>query len=97
LRKGSENFSPFAELADGEDFEGYCSRVEKSADWGGELELRALADELCVRIVVHRADEEPLVLGEKASAEDPQLQVAYHQHYYALGEHYNSVIPLQPP
>ena len=29
---------------EGEDFEGYCQRVESSADWGGELELRALAD-----------------------------------------------------
>eukprot|EP00971_Amphidinium_carterae_P313875 6238108-Amphidinium_carterae.1 len=27
LRGGAENYSPFAELADGEDFEGYCKRV----------------------------------------------------------------------
>eukprot|EP00439_Symbiodinium_sp_Y106_P060456 s2496_g8.t3 len=41
-----EGYAPFAELKEGEDFEGYCGRVESSADWGGELELRALADAL---------------------------------------------------
>lgn len=91
LRCRSEDYGPFAELKDGEDFEGYCSRVQHSADWGGHLELRALADELGVRIMVHRADEaEPLIMG---ATEGVPLQVAYHRHYYTLGEHYNSVVP----
>jgi len=94
LRKRAEDYAPFAELKDGEDFEGYCKRIEHSADWGGELELRALADELGVQILVHRAAEsEPLVLGQKHDKGSP-LQVAYHRHYYALGEHYNSVVPV---
>ena len=46
LRKSTESYAPFAELQEGEDFEGYCHRVETSSDWGGELELRALADAL---------------------------------------------------
>jgi len=95
LRKRADEYSPFAELKEGEDFVGYCDRVERSADWGGELELRALADELHARILVHRAEEaEPLALGEAAD-EGPPLQVTYHRHYYALGEHYNSVEPLR--
>lgn len=93
LRKRPEDYSPFAELKDSEDFGAYCDRVERSGDWGGELELRALADELRVRIRVHRAGESgPLELG-RAAAGGP-LQVTYHEHYYALGEHYNSVAPI---
>eukprot|EP00931_Biecheleriopsis_adriatica_P050054 TRINITY_DN28972_c0_g1_i1.p1 TRINITY_DN28972_c0_g1~~TRINITY_DN28972_c0_g1_i1.p1 ORF type:complete len:342 (+),score=102.87 TRINITY_DN28972_c0_g1_i1:144-1028(+) len=96
LRDQSENYAPFAELKDGEDFEGYCSRVESSVDWGGELELRALADRLKVRIEVFRAEaSEPLVLGETASSKQEPLRVSFHRHYYALGEHYNSVVPLE--
>lgn len=92
LRKRPDDYAPFAELQGSEDFDGYCERVEHSGDWGGELELRALADELHVRILVHRAGEaKPLELG--GAAGEP-LQVTYHKHYYALGEHYNSVAPI---
>jgi len=95
LRRGEDGYSPFAELAEGEDFAGYCGRVENSADWGGELELRALADALQTRILVHRAGEpEPLALGPKGLSGMP-LQVTYHRHYYTLGEHYNSTVPLE--
>lgn len=92
LRRRQDDYAPFAELKDGEDFGGYCNRVESSGDWGGELELRALADELKVKITVHRAEENNLVLGEAAGL---PLQVAYHRFYYALGEHYNSVVPVE--
>lgn len=92
LRRNADDYAPFAELKDEEDFEGYCSRVEHSGDWGGHLELRAIADALRVRILVHRAEEsEPLVMGDAPGA---PLQVAYHQHYYDLGEHYNSILPM---
>jgi len=93
LRSRSDDYSPFAELADGEDFAGYCDRVEKSGDWGGELELKALADALKTVILVHRAEENaPLKLGEVKYG-GAALQVSYHRHYYTLGEHYNSVVP----
>eukprot|EP00933_Yihiella_yeosuensis_P082851 TRINITY_DN96853_c0_g1_i1.p1 TRINITY_DN96853_c0_g1~~TRINITY_DN96853_c0_g1_i1.p1 ORF type:complete len:318 (+),score=110.36 TRINITY_DN96853_c0_g1_i1:92-1045(+) len=94
LRKEVDNYSPFAELKDDEDFNGYCDRVENSADWGGELELRALADTLKVRIEVFRADSaQPLVLGESFGNGDEPLRVAFHQYFLALGEHYNSIVP----
>lgn len=95
LRTRMDDYAPFAELNAGEDYTSYCNRVENSADWGGELELRALADELRVRILVHRADaNEPLAMGE-AGGDGAPLHVAFHQHYYALGEHYNSVVPIE--
>jgi len=95
LRKRTDQYAAFAELRDGEDFEGYCARVEASCDWGGELELRALADELGARILVHRAEErEPLALGPEREGA-PVLQVVFHRHFLSLGEHYNSVVPLR--
>lgn len=91
LREHPDDYAPFAELADDEDYAGYCSRVDETAAWGGQLELRAIADALGARIIVHRAeDSEPLVLGV---GEGAPLQISYHQYYYALGEHYNSVMP----
>lgn len=93
LRKNEDQYGPFAELADGEDFARYCDRVEKSGDWGGELELRALAEGLRVQILVHRAQEaQPLEFGDATHSGEP-LQLTYHRHYYALGEHYNAAIP----
>lgn len=91
LRKRPDTYSCFTELADGESYDGYCNRVESSSDWGGELELRALADELQVQILVHRAEAEPLPLGDSDCG--LPLQVTYHRHYFTLGEHYNSVVP----
>ncbi|CAE7234287.1 Otud6b [Symbiodinium natans] len=92
LRGHVDGYAPFAELKEGEDFDGYCHRVESSADWGGELELRALADKLKVRIHVFQAGaDKPLVLGDSPPA--GPLRVSFHRHYYALGEHYNSVVP----
>lgn len=89
LRLRSGEYEPFAELNDDEDFSSYCDRVENSADWGGELELRALADQLGAQVLVHRAGEpEPLVLGRAGTG--APLHVSYHQHWLALGEHYNS-------
>eukprot|EP00405_Crypthecodinium_cohnii_P015534 CAMPEP_0206451136 /NCGR_PEP_ID=MMETSP0324_2-20121206/19148_1 /ASSEMBLY_ACC=CAM_ASM_000836 /TAXON_ID=2866 /ORGANISM="Crypthecodinium cohnii, Strain Seligo" /LENGTH=288 /DNA_ID=CAMNT_0053920933 /DNA_START=39 /DNA_END=902 /DNA_ORIENTATION=+ len=86
LRARPEAYEAFAELNDGEDYAGYCSRVESSADWGGQLELRALSDELGVTIAVHRAEQEDLLIGDDKDGEP--LHVTYHQFWYALGEHY---------
>lgn len=91
LRRRADSYSPFAEFKDGEDFDGYCNRVENTSDWGGELELRALADELGVQIEVHRAEEPPLLLGE--AGDRHVLHVAFHRYYLVMGEHYNSVVP----
>lgn len=93
LQQRRDEYEPFAELKDGEDYSQYCSRVQSSADWGGHLELRALADQLGGEIHVYRAAEkEPLSLGSPGRG-DP-LRVAFHQYWLASGEHYNSVVLL---
>ena len=35
-----------------------------------------------------------LVIGEDVHDEDP-IRLSYHLHYYALGEHYNQVVPKE--
>jgi OTU domain-containing protein 6 len=78
-------------------FERYCHGVEATAAWGGQLELRALAHVLRRRICVFSAHLPTVEMGEEygeACGGPPPLRVAYQQHAYGLGEHYNSVAAL---
>ncbi|KAG7401098.1 OTU domain-containing protein 6B [Phytophthora boehmeriae] len=98
----SDDFLPFMALEEDAEspmsaFENYCDRVANTADWGGQLELRALACALRKPIEVFQAEGDVLTMGgEFADEEDPNtkpLQLTYHLHYYTLGEHFNSVTP----
>ena len=71
-------------------FRNYCARVESTADWGGHAELLALVHVLSKPIYVHSMDAPVLVMGEEYVGSALPLQVTYHKHQYALGEHYNS-------
>jgi OTU domain-containing protein 6 len=100
LRAHETDFAPFF-LADaeaggkgataGRGYAGYCDAVETSAEWAGQLELRALSSALRRRIEVFSADAPVLVLGA-SEAGDP-IRLSFHRHYFALGEHYNSIVP----
>ncbi|KAL9188048.1 hypothetical protein ACHAXT_006426 [Thalassiosira profunda] len=86
-------------------YEEYVHNVRSTATWGGQLELRALSEGLQCPIVVFSAEGPPLTMGaEHAPASEKEggeedwkgrkaLLLSFHRHYYALGEHYNSVIP----
>mmetsp|Transcript_24215 Transcript_24215/g.50748 ORF Transcript_24215/g.50748 Transcript_24215/m.50748 type:complete len:339 (-) Transcript_24215:255-1271(-) len=84
-------------------FEEYIENVRSSSAWGGQLELRALSEGLKCPIVVFSAEGSPLTMGAEfaSSAESGEnewdkkraLLLSFHRHYYALGEHYNSVVP----
>jgi OTU domain-containing protein 6 len=57
--------------------------------------LQALSQALRVPITVYAADGADLTMGEEfGRAHDDPLRLSFHRHYYALGEHYNSVVPL---
>lgn len=65
--EGSEDEEAEAE-ADGtpeERFERYCERMGSTAVWGGQIEIRALAEALERHIVVHSADMPDLHMGEE--------------------------------
>ncbi|KDO16695.1 hypothetical protein SPRG_17802, partial [Saprolegnia parasitica CBS 223.65] len=99
LRANADDFMPFVELNYESDeslqdqYAAYCHRVEHSSDWGGQIELRALAQSLQRPIHVYAAGSEVLVMGDDFSAaHTAPLRVSYHLHYYTLGAHYNSVV-----
>ncbi|KAL0942258.1 OTU domain-containing protein [Colletotrichum truncatum] len=80
-----DDFAPFLE----EDLEGYVGRIRDTAEWGGQLELVALASIYGVEIrVVQDGRTEKIGSAEE---EDKKIWLAYYRHGYGLGEHYNSL------
>jgi OTU domain-containing protein 6 len=94
IRNHAEEFSPFigVEAADPE-FEAYCEKVASltDAEWGGQLEIKALSAALSVPILIYAADVPVLTMNDCDAPVDNPLRITYHKNYYALGEHYNSV------
>jgi len=87
-------FEPFMILENGETFESYCTKMRNTSAWGGQLELRALANALQQSIAVVNADTEDVVMGEEfMSNPEDLIRLTFHRHYLALGEHYNSTEP----
>eukprot|EP00752_Nemacystus_decipiens_P006777 g6086.t1 len=92
LRSSPSEYLPFLHgLNEGEEFDLYCESVEGSAEWGGQVELQALSAALEVPMEVFSAMSPPLLLGQEYDG--APLLLTYHEHYYALGAHYNSVVP----
>ncbi len=101
LLEARNEYEPFCDLADSNvtSYEEYVDKVRGSSEWGGHLELRALACALDKTIVVYSADGVPLYIRAKEDGstgnddvEDGLIQLSFHRRYYALGEHYNSVV-----
>jgi len=46
-------------------------------------------------VVVYSADAPDLLTGEEYDSNGPRLHLAYHRHYFGLGEHYNALIPVE--
>lgn len=93
MRQHRDDFEPFINADDGASlsFEDYCSKVScpLEAVWGGQLELRALSAVLDRPIWVYDALQPTIKMGD---SENEPLRVAFHRHFFSLGEHYNSVI-----
>lgn len=86
------NESEYAPFVDDISFDEYCNKVESDvlAEWGGELEIRALSESLGVCIHIYSADA-PLLLMNETAASKAILRLSFHRHLFALGEHYNSL------
>jgi OTU domain-containing protein 6 len=69
--------------------------VQDTAAWGGQVELGALARALRRQIRVYAVGMPLLTLGDEYAGEGSTLEVCYLRHAFGLGEHYNSVEPLQ--
>jgi OTU domain-containing protein 6 len=76
---------------DSDNFEAYCSKIENTAAWGGDVELKAISQILKRPIRVVQANGPSITFGEEFDRE--VLTLTYHRHKLKLGAHYNSVVP----
>jgi len=90
MRDNSDHYLPFLSLTPNQ-FQVYCNKMATTPEWGGQVELLALANILSKPIEVIQAEGSPMIIGEHFTA--PKLILTYHRHAYGLGEHYNSVLP----
>ncbi|XP_059013694.1 OTU domain-containing protein 6A [Mustela lutreola] len=99
MRKHVDDFLPFFSDPDTgnayslEDFLSYCDDIVRSPSWGGQLELRALSHVLQTPIEVIQADSPAVVIGGEYTRKP--LILVYLRYACNLGEHYNSVRPLE--
>ncbi|XP_011369749.1 OTU domain-containing protein 6A [Pteropus medius] len=99
MRKHVDDFLPFfsdPETGDAytrDDFLRYCDDIVGNATWGGQIELRALSHVLKTPIEVIQADAPVFIVGEEYTKK-PVILVYMHFACH-LGEHYNSVKPLE--
>ena len=79
-------------------FTSYCNRIEcmQNAEWGGQVELNALASLLQRQIFIYAMNVPILRMGEliEDSNSKPPIRLTYHKHFYTLGEHYNSTMKI---
>ncbi|KAG5934370.1 hypothetical protein E4U59_006256 [Claviceps monticola] len=100
MAEHGEQFEGFLE----EDLGVYVVRVSDMAEWGGHLDLMALAGEYGVEIRVVQeggrierigvregVEEKEKKKEEEKEKERKVLWLAYYRHGYGLGEHYNSL------
>ncbi|KAJ0163586.1 OTU domain-containing protein 2 [Colletotrichum tanaceti] len=92
-----DDFAPFLE----EDLEAYARKIRDTAEWGGQLELAALANAYGVEIRIVQdgrterigpsAGDTDGAASEEPGAGGKEIWLAYYRHGYGLGEHYNSL------
>lgn len=69
----------------------YAQKIENSAEWGGQVELIALAKSYNVEICVLQDGRLDKFSPEETDEEAEKIWLAYYHHGYGLGEHYNSL------
>lgn len=87
-----DDFAGFLE----EDLGSYVRKIRDTAEWGGQLELLALASVYGVEVCVVQDGRTEVIRpsgGEEAKEGDERKKIwlAYYRHGYGLGEHYNSL------
>jgi OTU domain-containing protein 6 len=95
ITEHKEDFEAFME----EPIDSYTRKIKLTAEWGGQLELQAIARAYGVEINVVQGDGrmEKIESGDEASLDKGETEkrviwLAYYRHTYGLGEHYNALI-----
>jgi len=81
-----DDFAPFME----EPIETYTHKIKDTAEWGGHLELQAIAKAFNVNINVLQSSGHIERL-QPDQASDKEIWLAYYKHSFGLGEHYNAL------
>ncbi|KAF2260912.1 OTU domain-containing protein 6B [Lojkania enalia] len=90
IEQNPDDFVPFME----EPLEQYLKKIRETGEWGGHMELIALAKTYGVQInVLHGDGRVDKIEPEGAnSGEGPEeIWLGYYKHNFGLGEHYNSL------
>ncbi|KAL9006531.1 MAG: hypothetical protein Q9188_000691 [Gyalolechia gomerana] len=83
----ADDFLPFLE----EPLDDYLSKIRDTGEWGGHLELLALAKAYDVNINVLQSSGHVEKIGSGTDGSKPALWLSYYHHNFGLGEHYNSL------
>jgi OTU domain-containing protein 6 len=101
MLRHKDEYIPFLETVSFDDakFVSYCEQVRSEAVWGGQVELRALAEALEVPIEIYGTAMPVLVMGdvEDRDQSKAKLRLSFHRKYYELGDHYNSIVSTRGP
>lgn len=87
IEEHKEEFEGFMEVPIGI----YAYRIRETAEWGGHLEIQAIARAYGVEISVVRKESVDVFEPEGDKEERKKIWLAYYLHGYGLGEHYNSL------
>jgi OTU domain-containing protein 6 len=91
------------DFSSAKDIESYCKEIEETALWGGEMEITALARALDVPVEIYSnrsvtpmvIEPNSVVKNEDTKEKNQQIiRLAYYEHLYGLGQHYNSVFKV---
>ncbi|KAL2073647.1 hypothetical protein VTL71DRAFT_10973 [Oculimacula yallundae] len=74
-----------------EPLEQYVGKIRDTAEWGGHLELLALAKTYNVQICVLQDGAAQIIDPGEDKKEAKKIWLAYYRHGFGLGEHYNSL------
>lgn len=75
----------------------YTKEIEETAIWGGEMEITALSRALDVPVEIYsNRSATPMVINTRSDQKDDNgvIRLAYYQHLYGLGQHYNSLFKV---
>ncbi|ODV62821.1 deubiquitinase OTU2 [Ascoidea rubescens DSM 1968] len=95
IAKDPETYAPYLfdeETLKIKDINEYCKKIKFGNYWGSDLEILAISKFYGIPITVIIAGGSPIKFNESLkSAIKPDLKLAFYQHSYGLGEHYNSL------
>ena len=87
ISQHSEDFEPFLE----EPLSQYVKTIRDTGEWGGHLEVLALAKAYGVDINILQGDGKVEKIESGIDNESRTLWLAYYHHSFGLGEHYDSL------